>query len=249
MTLGGVEVVDLSRILGGDGICGVRLWGGLPLGVCGPLPCRSWIALLMSLRFAWWSTNRRLRSSMAAVSLPVLLPTYLKGVSFACSCWPGILAGMPPVLSGRPLTLFRRPSSAALWRRSVCRRWLLLPSLSPPLSLSLSSLSEVLPEELRLVEYLLSAVGSTLLWLCFVAVATATRNAIRAAAAVNSRKGDNPCCAPQSTLQRQGSGFIWEWYSLCSVWNMLFLGYRCGDGMLLPPRPLGRVWYLRLTGA
>ena len=46
--------------------------------------------------------------------------------------------------------------------------------------------------------------------LCFGANAVATRNAIRAAAADSNRNGGNPCDAPQSTLQRQGGGVIWE---------------------------------------
>ena len=64
-------------------------------------------------------------------------------------------------------------------------------------------------------------VRSTLL--CFD-VAIATRKAIRVAAAANRRKGDGPCCAPQSTLQRQGGGFIWVEVSPVVLGKILFPG-------------------------
>ena len=90
--------------------------------------------------------------------------------------------------------------------------------LSLSLSLLLSSSSELLLGEIQLVACWVSAcVQSTRLCFCFVAVAIATRNAIRAAATDKSRNRGNPCDAPQSTLQRQGGGVIWEEYSLCAA--------------------------------
>ena len=57
----------------------------------------------------------------------------------------------------------------------------------------------------------------------------AMRNAIRVAAAASKKKGDVPCCAPQSTLQRQGGGLIWAGDPLvvpgmCSPWVAFFAG-------------------------
>ena len=70
-TLGAEGVMDLSLILGGDGVGGVLLGGnGVPRGDCATPPRKSWIALLASLRSAWLSTYLRLRSSTAEVSLP-----------------------------------------------------------------------------------------------------------------------------------------------------------------------------------
>ena len=170
MTLGGVDALDLSLILGGDGVCGIRLLGGLPLGVCGPLPCRSWIALFVSLRFAWWSTNLRLRSAMAAVNLPYsaadLSESSLLSLELvarnscrdaSCSIWKAANLILTSVLSRSVVLLL--PSLSLL----------LSLSLSLLLSISLSSSSDVLREELRLVGCLLSAVGSTLSSVCFAA--------------------------------------------------------------------------------
>ena len=71
ITLGVEGVMDLSLILGGGGV-GADLHGadGIPHDDCDTLPRKSWIALVASLRSAWLSTNLRLRSSTAEVSLP-----------------------------------------------------------------------------------------------------------------------------------------------------------------------------------
>ena len=53
----------------------------------------------------------------------------------------------------------------------------------------------------------------------------AMRNAIRVAAATSRKKGDGPCCAPQSTLQRQGGGLIWAGELLVVPGKNSSLGY------------------------
>ena len=57
----------------------------------------------------------------------------------------------------------------------------------------------------------------------------AMRNAIRVAAAAMKKKGDVPCCAPQSTLQRQSGGLIWAGdpvvvLGMISPWVAFFAG-------------------------
>ena len=71
-TLGVEGVLDLvSLILGGDGV-GMALLGGdgVRMGEADTLPRKSLMALLASLRSAWFSTNLRRRSSTAELSLP-----------------------------------------------------------------------------------------------------------------------------------------------------------------------------------
>ena len=72
MILGVDGVLDLvSLILGGDGMGALLLGGdGVPLEDAETLLRRSLIALLASLRSAWFSTNLRLRSSNTELSLP-----------------------------------------------------------------------------------------------------------------------------------------------------------------------------------
>ena len=224
--------MDLSLILVGDGVCGTRARDGLPLGVWGPLTRSSWITLLVSLRLAWWSTNHRLRSPIAAVSLPDS-PVDLSERSLLClrvfalnscrdaswSLWKAanLFSTSALSISGESLSLPSSLSPSLLPSLSPSQSIpvTLSPSQSIPVTLSplqsipvtLSLSLDPLSEELRLVAcLLLSVVWSTLL--CFDK-AIATRKAIRVAAAANKRKGDGPCCAPQSTLQRQGGGFIW----------------------------------------
>ena len=71
-TLGVGGVLDLvSLVLGGDGVGTALLGGdGVPRGDADTLPRKSQMALLASPRSSWFSTNLRLRSSTAEVSLP-----------------------------------------------------------------------------------------------------------------------------------------------------------------------------------
>ena len=115
----------------------------------------------------------------------------------------------------------------------------LLLSLSSSLSLLLS-LPVSLPLEVLIREVcclLLLETGFCCTLLCFD-VAIAIKNAIRVAAAAMRKIGDGPCCAPQSTLHKQGGGLIW------AVWGPVSLGETCSPGYVL----LGNVILSSLTG-
>ena len=208
---------------------GTILFGrdGVPLENPETLLCRSLIALLASLRFAWFSTNLRLRSSTAELSRPASA-VVLSGIILLCwrllawiccraASWSllkaiNLISTSACNLTGGMTRLAMSGGCGCCLRcRRRCRRWSLL---------HCCCCWKEFPSDDSPGKF---ASDASCTRLSLATAAEAITKLSWDAAAASYRIGETPVNVPQSTLQRQGGGVIW---GTCSFVHTKFLGLR-----------------------